>query len=111
MKQAIVVRMDLGMSPGKMAAQAAHAAMSSTKASKTLFERWKKEGQKKVVLKAQDLEHMKTISERAKKNGVKYAFVKDAGMTELKPGTITCLSIGPDKDNKIDKVVGDLSLL
>jgi PTH2 family peptidyl-tRNA hydrolase len=54
---------------------------------------------------------MKTVAERAKKNGVKYEFIKDAGMTELKPGTITCLSVGPDKDHKIDKVVGDLPLL
>lgn len=111
MKQAIVVREDLGMSTGKLAAQAAHAALSSMKAGKAAFEKWRDEGQKKIILKARDLDHLKMIADRAKRNGVKYDFIKDAGMTEVKPNTITCLSIGPDEDNRIDKVIGDLPLL
>lgn len=111
MKQAIVVREDLGMSTGKLVAQAAHAALSSMKVSRAMFEKWKQGGQKKIVLKARDLEHLKMIADRAKKNRVKYEFIRDAGKTELKPNTITCLSIGPDREHKVDKVVGDLPLL
>lgn len=37
--------------------------------------------------------------------------MKDAGHTELPPGTITCLGIGPDDDKKIDKITGNLKLL
>ena len=60
-KQVIVVRADLGMSKGKIAAQAAHASleaamktMSTDKIRKEgIFESWRKEGMKKVVLKVE----------------------------------------------------------
>ena len=37
--------------------------------------------------------------------------VRDAGRTELKPGTLTCLSIGPDEIKKINSVSGELKML
>jgi len=37
--------------------------------------------------------------------------VKDAGLTQLKVGTITCLGIGPSEEKKIDKITGKLKLL
>ena len=57
MKQAIVVRIDLGMSTGKLAAQACHASVAAALAArKDDLSRWLGEGQTKVVLQASSLE-------------------------------------------------------
>ena len=56
-KQVIVVRSDVKMSRGKTAAQSAHASVSALdKAGKAAAAEWKKEGQKKVVLKVSSLQ-------------------------------------------------------
>ena len=38
------------------------------------------------------------------------ALITDAGRTTVEPGTITCLAIGPDSDEKIDKITKELKL-
>ncbi len=49
-KQVIVIRSDLKMSRGKVAAQSSHAAISAAdKADKKILAAWKKEGQKKLL--------------------------------------------------------------
>jgi len=112
MKQVIVVRNDLKMSKGKTAAQACHACLGSyKKADSNKIKLWEKEGQKKVIVKVNNLEELFLIKEIAKKNNVPNFIVKDAGRTELPTSTITCLGIGPDTDEIIDKVTHDLKLL
>jgi len=111
-KQCLVVRSDLRMSCGKMCAQAAHAAILAFERSDAASRRkWYNEGQKKVVLKVageRALFELKTIAESA---GIGAALVQDAGMTEVPPGTITALGLGPAKCEELDKITGDLSLL
>lgn len=111
-KQVIVVRTDLKMKPGKIAAQVAHASVSVLdKADKKIIELWKKEGQKKIVVKAGSLEELAEIKEACEKLKLPVAIIKDAGMTQIKPGTTTALAIGPEKEDKIDKVTGKMKIL
>jgi len=39
------------------------------------------------------------------------AIIRDAGRTQLAPGTPTCCAIGPAENSRIDAVTGGLSLL
>jgi len=113
-KLVIAVREDVEFSPGKMAAQVAHAAVMASleaKANTTKwFSEWIREGQKKVVVRAESLGELKELEAAAKRLKLSTALVQDAGMTELPPGTITCLGIGPGPNNIVDQVTGNLPL-
>ena len=111
-KQVIVVREDLKLSRGKLAVQVAHASIIGyEKSDKRIVELWKSQGQKKIVLKVPNLEKLLEIKEKAEKLGLITGIVVDAGLTEIPPGTITAVVIGPDDAKKIDKVTGNLPLL
>ena len=111
-KQAIVIRADLKMSKGNAAVQCSHASYSAAKkAGKAALNAWESRGQKKVVLKAKSLEELIALKDKCNKLGIANAIISDAGLTELEPGTTTALGIGPDKDEKINKVTGSLPLL
>jgi PTH2 family peptidyl-tRNA hydrolase len=111
-KQCLIIRNDVKMSCGKRCAQAAHASIGAyNNADKALQKAWLSEGQKKVVLKANDertLYELKVIAERA---GVSSSLIQDAGMTEIPPGTITALGLGPARTEELDKITGTLTLL
>lgn len=110
---AIVVRDDLNLSKGKMSVQVAHAAVScSIKSEKNnkYFKEWFSEGQKKVVLKIENLDSLLKIFNEAKSVGLTTELIKDAGLTEIPPGTITVLGIGPAPEDEINKIVGNLKL-
>ncbi len=111
-KQVIVVREDLNLSRGKIAVQVAHASILGFEiVDEDIRKKWKSEGQKKIVLSVKNLDELMKIFEKAKKENLPTAFVKDRGLTEIPPGTITAVVIGPEKGNKIDKVTGSLKLL
>jgi PTH2 family peptidyl-tRNA hydrolase len=110
-KQTIVVRADLGMGTGKLAAQVAHASLSAYEDTdrKTRTE-WKGSGQQKVVLKADSESQLFELADKAEREGIPHAVIRDAGHTQLDPGTVTALAVGPDREDVIDRVTGDLSL-
>lgn len=110
MKQAIVVRKDLEMGKGKLAAQVAHAAVEAADRSKWKRE-WMTEGQKKTVLRCDTEEALINLFEEAKRAGLPVALIRDAGHTQLPENTVTCLGIGPAPDDMLDKVTGKLKLL
>jgi peptidyl-tRNA hydrolase, PTH2 family len=114
-KLCVCVRRDIKLSPGKMAVQVAHAAVScALKAKKDKpdwFERWYGEGQKKVVLKAHDLAQLYLLKADAEAYGLTSAIIADAGLTEVPPGTVTCLGIGPGPEETVNKVTGALPLM
>lgn len=111
-KQVIIVRRDINMSLGKLAAQVAHAAIGSYKlCDKKIIEKWEKDGGKKVVLEVDSIEELLKLEEKAKKMGIPNFLVIDAGLTEFPEPTITCLGLGPEEETKINKVTGNLKLL
>lgn len=111
-KQMIIVRNDLGMSAGKKCAQSCHACLGSyRKTDKKIKQEWKNQGEKKVVVEINSKKELLDLFEDAKKEKIPCYLVQDAGLTELEPGTITALGIGPEKENKIDKLTINLKLL
>jgi PTH2 family peptidyl-tRNA hydrolase len=112
MKQVILVRQDLKLPKGKLAAQVAHASVGAlVKSHKDDVKKWQAEGQKKVVLKVADDKELFKYKLQAEDNGLVTALIQDAGHTVVEPGTITCLGIGPDKDDKIDNVTEKLKMV
>jgi len=113
-KLIVAVREDLELSKGKMAVQVAHASVSSSLNCKRKipkwFKAWLEEGQKKVVVKAADLEELLELKKKAESKGLPFALVEDAGLTELPPGTTTCLGIGPAPNSVVDEITGHLKL-
>jgi PTH2 family peptidyl-tRNA hydrolase len=111
MKQAIVARTDIGMGRGKLAAQVAHASLSAYEdADQRTRNAWKGSGQKKVVLKASGERELFELADKAEREGIPHAIIRDAGHTQLEPGTVTALAVGPAEDELVDRVTGDLSL-
>ena len=111
-KQVIIIRKDLKMGKGKLAAQSSHASYSSAKkAAKKMLDAWENEGQKKIVLKVASEKELLDLEKRCAKAGIPCALIMDAGKTQLEPGTVTALGIGPERDDKIDQITGNLALL
>ena len=64
-----------------------------------------------MVVRVKDLRELYEVYEVVKSIDIPIYLVQDAGMTELPKGTVTCLGIGPDEDEKIDKITNELKLL
>jgi peptidyl-tRNA hydrolase, PTH2 family len=112
-KLVVVARTDLGMGRGKLAAQVAHAAVVAALSAQggPDFAAWLGEGQPKVVLGVSDGERLAAVAGAADAAGLPVHVIRDAGRTQLAPGTPTCCSIGPAENARIDAVTGGLSLL
>ena len=111
-KQVIIVRKDLKLPKGKTAVQVAHAAVEATlKSDKAIVKLWRAQGMKKVVVYVDTLKDLLKQKTLADQLGLTNALITDAGRTVVEPGTITCLAIGPDYTDKIDKITKDLPML
>lgn len=114
-KQAIVVRTDLAMTKGKTAVQVAHAAVTAGEKArrehKVWWEAWIGEGQCKVTVMAKSESELLELEKEAGALGLPTALIEDRGLTEIPPGTITCLGIGPAPAELLDRVTGRLPLL
>ncbi|OYT40330.1 MAG: aminoacyl-tRNA hydrolase [Desulfurococcales archaeon ex4484_58] len=114
-KQVIVVRTDLEMSKGKLAVQVAHAsviaAFKAYHERREWFNAWWSSGQKKIVLRGKNMDELLKLARKAENKGLPVAIVRDAGLTELEPGTLTTIAIGPGPSSKIDEITGALKLL
>ena len=127
-KQVIVVRMDLNMRKGKIAAQVAHCAM------KVFFDKlqwsiedegvaaivgitsemksWMMGAFTKVVVGCQSEQELYDLAKKAEEAGIPTAIIIDNGFTEFHGNkTTTCVAIGPDLSEKIDLITGGLQLI
>lgn len=112
LKQVILVRKDLNMPKGKLAAQSSHASVEAVfAADEAIITQWRAEGMKKVILKVEDKEELFKYHDLAKKAKLPVALITDAGRTVLLPGTITCLAIGPEDERMIDRITGHLRMV
>mgnify|MGYP001255479010 CR=1 FL=1 len=125
-KQVIVMRKDLNMRKGKIAAQASHASLgailnygskiyegtlSLTIENKAVKD-WLEGRFTKVCVSVDSEEELIDIYMKAMHNKVNVKLIKDAGLTEFGGvPTYTCLAIGPDYPENIDKITGHLKLL
>lgn len=117
LKQAIVIRKDLDMGKGKAAAQAAHAACEAVMTAlrqggqwARWVQEWLEQGQKKVVLRAESREHLEQLYQQAVSMGLPVSIIEDAGLTQLPPGTVTAIAIGPAPAELVDRITGNLKL-
>lgn len=99
------------MSPGKLAAQAAHASLLAyDKADKDHVDEWKRSGVTKVVLGVSSEHHLIQLYKLAVSRYLCCSLIADEGRTEVTPGTITGLGIGPAPVEAIDEITGHLHL-
>ncbi|MGQ4874942.1 MAG: peptidyl-tRNA hydrolase Pth2 [Promethearchaeia archaeon] len=114
-KQIIVIRTDIKMGTGKKCVQACHASVSASDETRTKFKRiwkkWKSMGQKKVVVKVQTYNELMEIYHKVKEKKIPHYLIQDAGLTQLPPGTVTALGIGPFDSKLLDEITGNLKLL
>lgn len=113
-KQAIVVRTDLKMGKGKIAAQVAHASLEAFEKTKkkrpAWAKEWEKSGKAKIVLKVHSEEELMRFYKKVKAE-LPAVIIRDAGLTQIKSNTATCFGVGPAPEEKIDKHLGKLKLL
>ena len=115
-KQVILVRIDLKMSKGKISVQVAHAAVSSQEIVRlkypNIWKKWLLEGQKKVVLKVNSEEELLHFFKEAQKCNLPVALIRDRGLTQIPPDTITALGIGPISEKDAHEIkIDELKLL
>ncbi len=111
-KQVIIVRSDLKLPAGKLAAQVAHASVGAVMESdKKVVSTWHREGMKKIVVKVKNKSQLMKYAQLAHNANLITCVVKDAGHTVVEPGTVTCCGIGPDVETDIDAVTGKLQIL
>ena len=114
-KMVLVIRGELRLTAGKAATQAAHAAVMLTLAAQKrapeALTSWLSAGQKKIVLTALTLSDLEQIAAEARARGIPVVWVEDAGLTEVAPGTRTCIGLGPCPAAQLDAVTGSLALL
>lgn len=132
-KMVLVVRKDLKMGSGKIAAQCAHAAVAVVEELIELqrrkvdypdtpldpvsqswlqwYDAWHASGSSKVAVQCPDEAAMLELAKHAKRVNLPYYVIRDAGRTQVAPGSKTVVAIGPGPKSLVDEVTGQLKLL
>ncbi|KAI9288729.1 peptidyl-tRNA hydrolase PTH2-domain-containing protein [Umbelopsis sp. AD052] len=114
-KLVLVVRTDLGMTKGKIAAQCGHATLacykSTMRTNPSMIHRWEHTGQAKVALRCDSEEQMLELQALAASIGLTARSIQDAGRTQIEAGSRTVLGIGPGPVDMVNQITGHLKLL
>ncbi|OAX39424.1 PTH2-domain-containing protein [Rhizopogon vinicolor AM-OR11-026] len=112
-KMVLIVRTDLKMTQGKIAAQ--HATLACYKAllrtNPELLQHWERTGQAKIALKGSSEDELLELEAIAKSLNLCARSILDAGRTQIAAGSRTVLGIGPAPVDLINQVTGHLRLL
>ncbi|KAK6211958.1 hypothetical protein LQW54_005485 [Pestalotiopsis sp. IQ-011] len=119
-KLVLVVRTDLGMTKGKIAAQCSHATLACYKKLAAadpnsplgrILRRWERNGQAKIAVQVKSQEELLDLKNRARAIGLTAEYIQDAGRTQIEAGSMTVLGVGPAPKSLVDQVTGGLKLL
>ncbi|KAJ1561488.1 hypothetical protein HK096_004544 [Nowakowskiella sp. JEL0078] len=119
-KLVLVVRTDLGMTKGKIAAQCGHATLASYRVlarqgkgsrGEAILRAWERNGEAKIALKCDSEEEMLQLQKHATSKGIVARSILDAGKTQIEAGTRTVLAVGPDVVDRVSEITGHLKLL
>ncbi|PNS15687.1 peptidyl-tRNA hydrolase [Sphaceloma murrayae] len=116
-KLVLVVRTDLGMTKGKIAAQCGHATLACYKAlaensnASTILQRWERYGQAKIAVQVKSEEELHILQAQAMSLGVCAKIIHDAGRTQIASGSATVLGVGPAPESMVNQITGALKLL
>jgi len=111
----VAVRRDLDMGKGKIAVQVSHASVTAAEETRKRrpewWKQWFEEGQRKIVVKVNSESDLEDLRRDAEELGLVAAIIHDSGLTQVDPGTATCVGIGPAPAALVDKITGELPLL
>ncbi len=123
-KQVIVMRRDLHMRKGKIAAQAGHACveavlqtlekntlLSEEERENSALNRWLREGEAKICVYVDGEEALLELYHTLSEAEIMCALIQDAGHTEFHgQATYTCIATEPVEAERIDPYTGCLPL-
>ncbi|MFX0092590.1 MAG: peptidyl-tRNA hydrolase [Candidatus Hodarchaeota archaeon] len=113
-KQALIFSRHVQFTKAEMAKCAAWLAIASANEVKTkqapIFQQWSRMGQKKVVLRVENVEQLEKIEEECKKRKI-VVLRAPTSLLEGKNEELYALGIGPQNENVINQVVGHLKLI
>ncbi|KYM97549.1 Peptidyl-tRNA hydrolase 2, mitochondrial [Cyphomyrmex costatus] len=112
-KLTLVIRTDLKMGKGKVAAQCSHATVAAYKDAMkhpNILKAWEESGQAKITLKVNSEAALTKIAKQATAAGLFSNVVQDAGHTQIPAGSKTVCAVGPGPANLVDQVTGHLKL-
>ena len=73
-----------------------------------MVQRWKESASRKICLAVDDEEEIEYFLNLVQEASLPFALIKDAGLTEVAPGTVTVLGVGPAPRHTMDSLFGEL---
>jgi PTH2 family peptidyl-tRNA hydrolase len=125
-KQVIVMRKDLNCRKGKLISQGSHSSLSFLTRSSEIdgdtlsvklknpeeVQQWLQEGFTKICVSVDSESELDAVYQAAIDADLNVHMIVDSGLTEFHGvKTKTCLAIGPNKNEEINKITGHLKLL